>query len=75
MGGVVMGGAAVHSPCLHPRVHCGVRFLTSGLGRALSFKNMILKERSSCRGSLEVEKGHFIVNLLIIILLPGADLI
>lgn len=63
MGRVVMGGAAVHSPCLPPRVHCGVRFLTSGLSRALSLKNMMLKERAHCRGSLEgsleVEKGHF----------------
>lgn len=37
----------------------GVFFLlTSKLG--LSFKNRMLKERASCKGSLEIEKGTFL---------------
>lgn len=31
----------------------------------------MLQERASCRGNFEVEKGHFIINLLTIILLLG----
>lgn len=56
-GGVGAGAAwsPMNSPGLPLRNALQVFSLSSKLGRALSFKNM-LKERASCKGSLEVEK-------------------
>lgn len=68
--------SSVNSPCLPLRNALQIFFfLTSKLGRALSFKTMMLMERASCKGSLEIEKEHFYNQFADHYPLPGADLL